>query len=127
MNIYPAYISEHNLNHENQIFLLMIPNGERWHYLAVKKLSALLKGITWKYKGDFYCLNNCLILLEQKKNLNLIKDLWNKDFCGDVIASKDTKMLEFSNKNLIRYHLLFIQISILWLKKLMDGKIILKN
>ena len=117
MNIYPAYISEHNLNHENQIFLLMIPNGERWHYLAVKKSSALLKGITWKYKGDFYCLNNCLILLEQKKNLNLIKDLWNKDFCGDVIASKDTKMLEFSNKNLIRYHLLFIQISILWLKK----------
>ena len=46
MNIYPAYISEDNLNHENQIFLLMIPNGERWHYLAVKKLSALLKGIT---------------------------------------------------------------------------------
>ena len=25
----------------------MIPNGERWYYLAVKKLSALLRGITF--------------------------------------------------------------------------------
>ena len=32
----PAYISKHNVNHENQIILLMIPNGEGWHYLAVK-------------------------------------------------------------------------------------------
>ena len=37
----------------------MIPNGEKWHYLAVKKLSTLLKGITSKHYGDFYC-QNCL-------------------------------------------------------------------
>ena len=30
---------------------------EGWHYLAAKKLSALLGGITSKHKGDFYCLN----------------------------------------------------------------------
>ena len=35
----------------------MISNGKRWHYLDVKKLSALLQGITSKYNGDFYCLN----------------------------------------------------------------------
>ena len=35
----------------------MITDGEKWHYLAVKKLSALLKGITSKHDGDFYCLN----------------------------------------------------------------------
>ena len=29
----------------------------RWHYLAVKKLAALLRGITSKNNGDFYCLN----------------------------------------------------------------------
>ena len=28
MNLYPDYISKHNSNHEKQIFLLMIPNGE---------------------------------------------------------------------------------------------------
>ena len=40
-----------------KVILLMIPNGEKWHYLAVKKLSALLRGITSKHHGDFYCLN----------------------------------------------------------------------
>ena len=28
-----------------------------WHYLAVKKLSALSKRVTSKYNGDFYFLN----------------------------------------------------------------------
>ena len=37
----------------------MIPNGEKWHYLAVKNLLALLRQITSKNIGDFYCLN-CL-------------------------------------------------------------------
>ena len=36
MNIYPAYTSKHNLNHENQVILLMITHGEGWHYLAVE-------------------------------------------------------------------------------------------
>ena len=39
------------------VILLMIPNVEGWHYLAVKKLSALLRGITLKHQGDFFCLN----------------------------------------------------------------------
>ena len=48
---------KHNSDREKQVILLMIPNGDRWYYLAVKKLSALLKGIKSKHKGDFYCLN----------------------------------------------------------------------
>ena len=35
----------------------MITEGKKWHYLAVKKLSTLLKGITSKHDGDFCCLN----------------------------------------------------------------------
>ena len=30
----------------------MIPNGEEWHYLAVKKLYALLRKITSKQVGE---------------------------------------------------------------------------
>ena len=37
-----AYKSKYNLKHENQVILLMITDGETWHYLAVKSLSALL-------------------------------------------------------------------------------------
>ena len=35
----------------------MNPNGEGWQYLPLKTLFALLKGITSKDDGDFYCLN----------------------------------------------------------------------
>ena len=31
----------------------MISNGEGWHYLAVKKLSALLRGITSNFPHSF--------------------------------------------------------------------------
>ena len=54
MNMYPAQISKRKLNYENQIILLMIPNGEEWYYLAEEKIPVLLRGITLKYVGDFY-------------------------------------------------------------------------
>ena len=41
-----AYESKHNLNSKNQVILLMITDGEKCHYLVVKKLPTLLRGIT---------------------------------------------------------------------------------
>ena len=52
-----AYKSKYNSNRENQVILLMITDGEKWHYLAVKRFSALFRGIKSKHEGDFYCLN----------------------------------------------------------------------
>ena len=52
-----AYKSKHNLKRENEAILLLITDGEKWHYLAAKKLSVLVKGTTSKHKGDIYCLN----------------------------------------------------------------------
>ena len=52
-----AYKSKYNLTREDQIILLMISDNEKWHYLTVRSLSALLKEITSKHKGDSYCLN----------------------------------------------------------------------
>ena len=52
-----AYMSKYN-HIKNRVNLLMITDdGENWHYPAVKKLSALLRGITSNHNGDFYCLN----------------------------------------------------------------------
>ena len=35
----------------------MITDGtSNWHYLAIKNLSGLLRGITSNHNGDFYCL-----------------------------------------------------------------------
>ena len=52
-----AYKSKYNLTRENQLILLMITDGEKWHYLAVKSLSALLNLITSNHNGYFDCLN----------------------------------------------------------------------
>ena len=38
-----AYKSKYNSTRENQVILLMITDGEKWRYLAVKSLSALLE------------------------------------------------------------------------------------
>ena len=48
-----------NINREKQVILLMISkeDKQRWHYPAIKKLFALLRGITSKHHGDFYYLN----------------------------------------------------------------------
>ena len=48
-------------------------DDENWHYLAVKKLSRLLRGITLNNDGDFYGLN-CFHYTEQKKHLKNVKN-----------------------------------------------------
>ena len=50
---------KYTLNRENQVILLMITDGKKLHYLAVKKLSSLFRGITSNNNEDFYCIN-CL-------------------------------------------------------------------
>ena len=40
-----------------KVILLMITDNKKWYYLAVKSLPALLKGVTSKHDGNFYCLN----------------------------------------------------------------------
>ena len=76
-NIYPAYVSKTNSNREKQVILLMIPNGKRceaksrgrwWHYLAVKKLSVLIRGTASKHYDKFYCLN-CLQSFAKEEKL----------------------------------------------------------
>ena len=52
-----AYNSKNHLTEERQIILLMISDGQKWHYLVVKNLSGLLREITSNQKEDFYFLN----------------------------------------------------------------------
>ena len=51
-----AYRSEYKNKHEMQVNLLMITDGNKWHYLAIINLSAFLEGKLSNHHGDF-CLN----------------------------------------------------------------------
>ena len=76
-----AYKSKYNLTRGNQVILLIITGGEKWHYLTVKSLSALLKEITSKHDGDSYCLN-CFHSYRTKEALEKhMKVCEDKDYC----------------------------------------------
>ena len=66
-----------------------------WHYLSVKRLSALLREMKPKCYVDFHCLN---FLHSFKKKLKLYKKVSEKreDFCNVIMPFKDTKIFEFS-------------------------------
>ena len=67
-----TYKSKHNLTREKQVILLMISNGEKWHYLTVKNLSGLFRRITSNHKEDFYCFN-CFHAYSTKNKLEAHK------------------------------------------------------
>ena len=62
-----AYKSKYNLTRENQVILLMITDGKKWHYLAVKDLFTLLKRITLKTCSRFllFELFSCIYYKKQ--------------------------------------------------------------
>ena len=53
-----AYMSKHSFKRQNQVILLMITDGKKWHHFTVKNLSVILREITSNNKEDFYCLNS---------------------------------------------------------------------
>ena len=76
----------------------MIPNEEKqgWHYLTVKKLSTLLRGITSKHHCDFYCLNCLHSFRTENKLKSHEKSCKNKDFSGIVMPSEKDNILGFN-------------------------------
>ena len=91
-----AYKLKHNLTREKNVILLMISNGEKWHYLAVKNLSGLLRGITSNDAEDFYCLN-CFCAYSTKNKLEKHKKICeNHDYCHVEMPTKDNNIIKYN-------------------------------
>ena len=94
--IHVAYKSRHNLTREKQVILLMISNGENWHYLVVKSLPGLLKGITSNHKEDFDCLS-CFHSYRTKNKLNAHKKLCeNHNYCHVEMPNEDNQIIKYN-------------------------------
>ena len=88
--------SKYNLVRDNQIILLMISNDENWHYLAVKSLSRLLRGITSNHDGDYYCLN-CFHSYRTENKLNAHKKICdNHEYCNIEMPNKDNNLIKYN-------------------------------
>ena len=94
MKICPGYISKTNLNSKKQTSPLIIPTEEKMFALSCcKKAMALLRGITSKHYGDFYCFN---CLLQQKTNLHLTKKYIKIKIFVELIFQPKQNILEFN-------------------------------
>ena len=89
-----AYKSKYNSARENQVILLMITDGKKWHYLTVKSLSAYFNGIISNHYGDFYCLN-CFRAYTTKNKYESHKKVYeNHEYCCVEMPNEDNKILK---------------------------------
>ena len=91
-----AHIAKYNNERDNQVNLLMITDWTgNWHYLAVKSISGLARGITSNHNSDFYCLN-CFhpytTERKLKKHDRICKD---HDFYDLKMPDEDNKILKY--------------------------------
>ena len=96
-----AYISKHNKTRDIHTNLLMITNGYGdWHYLAIKSIPALLRGLTSTHNGDFYCLN-CFHSYRRQATLEKHERIcYNNDHCAIVMLNEKRKYISStSGKN----------------------------
>ena len=106
-----AYESNQNLTCDKQLILLMITDGEKWHYLVVKNLSGLFRGITSNHKEDFYCLN-CFRSYRTRNNLEAHKKICeNHNYCNVEMPTKDKNIIKYNQgEKSTNYHLSFMLI-----------------
>ena len=91
-----AYISKHNKTRNIHANLLMITDGTgNWHYLAIKSISGLLRGVTSKHNGGYYCLNCFQSYTTEKKLRRHEKVCENHDFCNLKMPDEDNKILKY--------------------------------
>ena len=69
---------------------------KNWHYLALKSIPKLLRGITSNHHGDFYCLNcfhSYTTIKNIKKHQKICKD---HDFCHVKMPNENNKILKYN-------------------------------
>ena len=132
VTITQAYKSKYNHTRKNQVVLLMITDGEKWHYTALKSeptedgfnrptksLSRLFRGITSNHDGDFYCLN-CLHSFRTDNALKKHERLCeNNDYCSVEMPTKLNKILKYNHgeKSLKTPFVIYVDLECLLLKQ----------
>ena len=90
-----AYKSKYNYKRKKQVILLMITdNNNRWHYLAVKSLPALFRGITSSNNGDFYCLN-CFHSYRTLNKLKKHERIFNNHYYSRIDMPKENEKTKY--------------------------------
>ena len=111
--------SEYNRKREKVVHLLMITdNQNNWHYLAVKSIKRLCRGVTSNNHGDFYCLN-CLHPYRTENALKKHERLCNNhDYCKPIMPKPGKNILKYCSgeKSLHIPHIIYADLEVLFRK-----------
>ena len=111
--------SEYNRKRLHQVDLLMITDNENnWHYVAVKSISRLCRGVTSNHNGDFYC-RNCLHPYRTDNALKNHERLCNHhDHCGLKMSVEGKNILKHRSqgKSLRIPHIIYADLEALFRK-----------
>ena len=119
------YKSKYNRTREKQVVLLMITDGIKWHYTALKSIltsdsymkptqsiSRLFNGITSNHNGDYYCLN-CFHSYRTMDKLNKHKKLCeDNNYCKVDMSNDKNNILKYASgsKSLKMAHAIYVDI-----------------
>ena len=94
LDIRPIYISKFNKTREHHANSLMITDGtDTWHYIATKKIPALLRGVSSTHDGDYYC-SNCFHSYRTESSLKKHEELFvNNNFSLIKMPTEDKKYI----------------------------------
>ena len=76
----------------------MIKDGNKWHYLSVKRLPKLLRGIMSKNNSNYYyvnCLHSSGAANKLKSHEGLCKD---HDYCQVKLPEAHNNILKFNHE-----------------------------
>ena len=106
---------------------MITDDDNRWHYLAVKSLLALFRGITSSNNGDFYCLN----CFHSYRTLNKLKKhervCNNHDYCRIDMPEEHEKIKYLPGEKSLKAPFIICADLECLLKKRKIVKIILKT
>ena len=92
-----AYQSKHKFKRENQVILLMIPDGKKCYYLAVKSLYTLLREIKSNHNEDFYCLNCVHSYSTNNKPKRHERVCNGHDYCHVEMPNEGNRVLKYKH------------------------------
>ena len=111
-NIRLAYESKYNIKRKNQVILLMITDGKKWHYLSVKKLSALITSNNKNYFHSYSTKNKL------EKHEKVCNDL---DYCYVEMPEKNNQILKYNHGEKLMKSLFIIHANLECLLKKMHS------
>ena len=76
---------------------MITENQNNWHYLAIKNIKRLIRGVTSIHHGDFFC-RNCMLSYRTENALKRHKRLClNHDQSEIVMPTCDKNILKFKS------------------------------